>query len=88
MNTTAVKNSGTSIFVLAADAVVNDDIVALKILLSTDDELIRAGSWREHGAMLLHYECDPTINVEFEITFARGIGRFSAYLGCTARSNT
>ena len=33
-------------------------------------------------------ECDPTINVEFEITSARGIGRFSAYLGCTARSNT
>jgi len=44
VNTTAVKNSGISLFELAADAVVNDDIVALKNLLSTDDELIRAGS--------------------------------------------
>ena len=54
MNTTAVKNSGTSLFELAVDAVVNDDIVALKNLLSTDDELIRAGSWREHSTMLSH----------------------------------
>jgi len=31
-------------------------------------------------------ECDSTIKVEFEITLTRGIGRFSAYLSCTASS--
>jgi len=34
-------------------------------------------------------EFDPsTIHVEFEITFVRGMRRFSAYLGHTGWSNT
>jgi ankyrin repeat protein len=51
----ARKNSADSQFELAADAIVNGDLAALKRLLSENPELIRIRSAREHGATLLHY---------------------------------
>jgi ankyrin repeat protein len=48
-------NSPVSMFELAADAIVNGDVTALKRLLRENPELVRARSTREHGAPLIHY---------------------------------
>ena len=51
----AARESGTSSFERAADAVVSGDVATLSALLRSDPSLARARSAREHGATLLHY---------------------------------
>src|SRR5215470_16240585 len=51
----AQKDSATSRFEQAADAIVNGDVASLKRLLREDSNLVQAKSVREHGATLLHY---------------------------------
>jgi ankyrin repeat protein len=48
-------DSPVSKFELAADAIVNGDVTALKRLLHENPELVLATSTREHEAPLLHY---------------------------------
>jgi hypothetical protein len=51
----AEPKSQTSLFELAADAIVNGDAAKLKRLLREHPGLVRARSRREHAATLLHY---------------------------------
>lgn len=49
------RNSSTSQFETAADAIVSGDLQALKALLDKNPGLVRERSTREHRATLLHY---------------------------------